>query len=247
MARRTRRPTVVWLPLDINNRIGAIAPATDGFQNGGFQQGITAPGVGGSGVAIWPVVKDEPQNITGVGQTLSDLEGSAYRLRRVVGKAFISPAQIPSSELSQNEATSWLVTLALIVLKVDFDGRQQAASNLAYDVQALDATRDPWIWRRSWLLTNTIGQAGLDAAEPGSRPLIYPSSNAEYGSAVDGPHIDAKTARVVSDEERLFFVASATRLDGNDQGADQVIAIFGEVRVLATMRKQSGNRRNASR
>jgi len=249
MARRTRRPTVVWLPVDLENRIGQAGAATDGFNNSGFQIGITTAPAGTQATAVWPVVKDNPQagNIAASSSTLADLEGSSYRLRRVVGKIFVQPNQVPSSELSQNDTTTWMVTCGLIVLGVEFDGTTLNPSALAYDVQALNSTRDPWIWRRSWVLTNTLGAAGLDVAEPGSRPLLFPSSNAEYGSAPDGPHIDAKTARVIGNEERLFFVASAVGLDGQAQGAEQVIAIFGEVRVLASMRKQSGNRRNASR
>lgn len=253
MARRTsRRPKVVWLPLDINNRIQTAGPAIDGANNGAFQFGVTTPsggGVGGTGIQVVPIVKDEPQNITGITETLSDLEGSAYRLRRIVGKIFVQPAQIGGA-LDPDQSTSFLVTAGFIILRVDANGAVLAGSATPYDVQALDSARDPWIWRRSWMVSNLEGIIAINAAAPNTKQLVFPTSNVQgYGGGVaDGPHIDAKTARVVADEERLFLVVSAVGADGSfTQGADTLIAIFGEVRVLASMRSQSGNRRNASR
>lgn len=246
MARRTKRPTVVWLPLDINNRIQLQAASTDGADSAGFQFGILVPSGGPSATTLIPLVKDEPQNITGATETLADLEGSAYRLRRIVGKIHIQPAQIAA--VTNLDSTTFMVTVGMIVLHVDNAGVQLAAS-ASYDVQALDSTRDPWIWRRSWVLQNQVGNAALNVAAPDTRPLSAQGANTTgYGSGnMDGPHIDAKTARVISNEERLFMVASAIGLDGNTQGAAQPIIGFCELRVLASMRKQAGNRRNASR
>lgn len=248
MARRTRRPTVVWLPLDITNRIQEPAAANSGLANAGFQIGLNATGGANSGIntQVWPIVKDEPQNIAGLTETLSDLEGSAYRLRRIVGKIFVQPPQTTSA--NANDVTSWMVTVGFIILRVDNTGAILAPLP-QYAVNIMDATRDPWIWRRSWCVSNQVAINQLNTAVPDTKQLIFPSSNVNgYGGGVaDGPHVDAKTARLVSDEERLFGVISAIGLDGNTQGDDQVIGMFGELRILASMRKQSGNRRNASR
>lgn len=253
MAGRTRRrPKVVWLPIDITNRMREAGPAPLGSASAGFQIGLvvspTSPSLGGGGQTLLPVVKDEPQIITGLTETLSDLEGSAYRLRRIVGKIFVQPAQISTLQ-NANNATSWMVTAGFIILRVDVNGAPMAGNANEYDPQSLDSTRDPWIWRRSWAVSDQQQIASLNAASPDAKQLIYPSSNINgYGGGVlDGPHVDAKTARVVADEERLFLVFGAVALDGSSQGDDSVINIFGEVRVLASMRTQSGNRRNASR
>lgn len=249
MARRTRRPAVVWLPLSTEGRIGTVAGATTGTDSASFFFAVNTPGFGGTaGTQVLPMVKDEPQGIAGQAETLSDLEGSAYRLRRIVGKLFIQPEQIAAA--APTDATSFLITAGFIILRVDGSGTVLSGAGATYDTQILDNTRDPWIWRRSWMLSNQAGINALNIAVPDSKILIFPSStiNGYGGGVADGPHVDAKTARVVSDEERLFLVVSALPIDGTDQiGNATQVAVFGEVRVLASMRKQSGNRRNASR
>jgi len=251
MARRTRRPTVVWLPLDTTNKIQAAggAAANSGDQQGGFGFSflISAGGTPAGKTQMQAIVKDEPQNITGVTETLSDLEGSAYRLRRVVGKIFVQPPQI-STLGNVNNPTSFMVTAGLIILRCDPTGVALSPVD-SYNPQSLDSTRDPWIWRRTWMVSDQQQIAAINAATPDVKQLIFPSSNVNgYGGGVmDGPHVDAKTARVVSDEERLFLVVGGIGLDGSTQGDDSVMTVFGELRVLASMRKQSGNRRNASR
>lgn len=81
----------------------------------------------------------------------------------------------------------------------------------------------------------------------GSPTTVGPESNMEMGSVADGPHVDQKTARIVSSEERLFLTVSATVLTGS--GGELVTSAFvnTDLRVLASMRTSSGNRGNASR
>lgn len=193
------------------------------------------------------MVKDEPQGVAATTTDLSDLEGSAYRLRRIVGKIFVQPAQVAG--IAATDATTWIVTAGFIILRVTGSGAILSGASNTYDPQILDNIRDPWIWRRSWMLSNQAGINALNVATPDTKQVIFPSSNINgYGGGVlDGPHIDAKTARVVSDEERLFLVVSANTIDGDAQNTPNQIGFFGDVRVLASMRKQSGNRRNASR
>lgn len=249
MARRIRRPSVVWLPLATTNRINSQAAANIGTQNGGFQFGVQVqPGLATGFTQAIAIVKDEPQNITQSDQTLSDIEGSAYRLRRIVGKIFIAPLQISEVD-SNSQASLFMVTAGFIILRVDPAGAILSGNLISYDTQSLDNARDPWIWRRTWMVSDVAQANAQNAIQPDIKPIIYPPNNLTgYGGGnMDGPHIDAKTARVVSDEERLILVVSAIALDGATEGIPSAITVFGEVRVLASMRKQSGNRRNASR
>jgi len=246
MARRTRRPAVVWLPNDRTNRLN-LAPtvATNGITSAAL---VGAISVGANPVStsvqIFPVVLDEPQGVALATSSLSDVEGSAYRLRRIVGKIFIQPDQTAS--IVANDPTSFYVTASFIILRVDNTGT--ALAPLAtYDNQALDQIRDPHIWRRSWLLSNLAGVTALNIATVDTRISFFRRDTTEFGSVQDGGHIDAKTARVVSDEERLFLVVTAVPIDGNAQGRDSLLLVVADLRVLASMRKQSGNRRNASR
>lgn len=252
MARRiSRRPKVVWLPSDINNRLGLGVPATVGTQTalGAFDVDLS-PGAstGVTSTVTIPIVKDEPQNITGATETLSDLEGSAYRLRRICGKIFVR-ADNSSAVVAVGSVTTFLVTAGFIILRTLPSGAPLSALSTDYETTSLDNVRDPWIWRRNWIVANNIG---ILTANPTSLFVgSAPTSNYTLGSGgvLDGPHVDAKTARVVSDEERLFLVVSSTALDGDAQtGVTQdSVHITYDLRVLASMRSSSGNRRNASR
>lgn len=250
MARRTRKERVVWLPADINNRLGlGGAPAIDGLQSA-VLQGIvsTPPGsvIGFATTELFPIVKDNPQNIAAATQTLSDLEGSAYRLRRIVGKIFISTPQ-GDNIVAAGSPTAFLVVAGFIILDVLPDGTPKSALTTDYNVQALDNIRDPWIWRRSWIVQNVVGN---NAAGAGALPFedLFPPTNLAYSGVLDGPHVDAKTARNVSDEQRLFLAMTVVALNGDAGGVTQNdVSFLADLRVLASMRRQSGNRGNASR
>lgn len=241
MAKKIRRQPVVWLPTDINNRLSRVPPAvvTSGNETNHFLQVIVGPASapGLQQVDLIPIVKDDPKNIAAAEQTLSDLEGSAYRLRRIVGKLHVAMAQ--SANVEPTETSTSIVTSGFIILKVDVVGAPLQTPD-QYNPSSMDSVRDPWIWRRSWVLRNRLNALSV--------ALDFPPSNAAYGSVADGPHVDAKTARVVSDEERLFLVTSVTAIDGTGGLlTSPSILIVGDLRVLASMRKSSGNRNNASR
>jgi len=243
MAKRfSRRPKVVWLPSDLEDTVGGDPVTTAeepsqkliALQLGGFVAPVAPV------VITTPIVLDKPVGaIAAQGETLSDFEGSAYRLRRVVGKCFI---QTPDEAADPGQPSQFFVAAGLIVLRVDEAGLPlKGATDAQYSTVSLENVRDPWIWRRSWSLQ--IQQAN-DGTVPVDRP--FPASNARYGSVLDGPHLDAKTARVISDEERLFFVLSGFALNGDPQLQTTLLCLL-DLRVLASMRSQSGNRRNASR
>lgn len=248
MARRTKRPTVVWLPNDRQNRLGvAPSPAAAGTDSAILIAALGIPAITGPvGVVVLPVVLDEPQGLTLAQTSLADVEGSAYRLRRIVGKIFIQPAQ--RAVIGINDASAFVVTAGFIILRTDDVGNPLSLlTPTSYDPQSLDNIRDPWIWRRTWFLSNLDGRAARNVINPDERTSAFAQDTLAGPGAIDGPHVDAKTARIVSDEERLFLVVSAVSLDGTAQGLDQLALIIADLRVLVSMRKQSGNRRNASR
>lgn len=251
MARR-RGPGVVWLPASTDDRLGT-EPNTAASSGATPSAGIISlappafgPDPNDGDTVFAALVKDEPQGVgTAVAEgSLSDIEGSAYRLRRIVGKIFVQSFQ---DAPVAGQPTQFLVTIGIIVLRVGDDGNPlNSSTTLGYSPQRLDAVRDPWIWRRNWRVANN--QPLIAAGAP---PVTSPASNfapGAYGSVFDGPHVDAKTARVISDEERLFLVANAISLDGAEDSQDSgSLLVIWDLRVLASMRKQSGNRRNASR
>lgn len=241
---RRRRPRVVWLPNARQNRFNVAGDSTDSQDSSIFDFILDVPNDGTIVTGIIGVVSDQPASLAFAGTltSLSDLESSGYRLRRLVGKIFVNVAQ----DDLQN-TTTWtdvLVTAGFIILRVQQDGVPTAgvAGFGTYATNILASVGDPWIWRRTWQLGNNA--ARLAQAE---NTAFQPESNTTLGSALDGPHLDQKTARVIGPEERLFFVVSA---QGNRNGQLTVtnrIVIRGDVRVLASMRTSSGNRKNASR
>lgn len=251
--RKRRKARVVWLPCDLDNRNG-IAPATaaDGNNSATIIKIYTAPPLGDTLLTEEiPIVKDFAGGLGGLvadaDSTLADLEQSGYMLRRIVGKLSFSALQ--DTAIVGGSATTWHVTAGFIIRRVNQDGNSTASGNSGplgeqTSPATLNNIADPWIWRRSWDLVNATAQAA--ALDPNVD--AFQRSNYSYGAgSYDGPHVDAKTARVVGPEERLFLSVSIEGINGNAQTPPGAILLIGDLRVLGSMRSSSGNRRNASR
>jgi len=234
--RKRNKPKVAWLPHTDTNTIQD--PGTNRGSNV-IEFVLDASGLKGVvTTGVVPVVIDDKQDPLAGTTSLSDIEDSGYRLRRIVGKCFASCEQS-----AEDDPGIFLVAAAFIILRVDENsGNVPLNPNLDnYNLFKIVNDDSPWIWRREWILTNSL------ATQAFVEDFDYPHSNAEYGSAVDGPHIDQKTARVVMSDERLFFVASVMNLDSGGEQIINQVRIVLTTRVLASMRTTLGNRRNASR
>jgi len=225
-SRFKRRPRVVWLPNETAFNLANKSAST-------IVQAVGPGAISLEGVNAIPLVFDQPFQGS-AGTSLADIESSGYRLRRVVGKIY---ASVEQKEAADGGAV--LCTAGIIVLRVDDAG---VATNPSISPQGIQNVSDPWVWRRTWVLANgsstNINTQFVDSS---------PFSNYEGGpSAVDGPHIDQKTARIVSTEERLHLVLSTTLLHTADAEASEVQWLW-DLRVLGSLRSSSGNRRNAVR
>lgn len=232
--RRRTKPRVVWLPI---SEEGSAIPsaATTLLGNGGSV--ISGP-TGNFSTELTPITFDAP-TATLTEASLADFEKSSYRLRRIVGKIF---AGVEAVEFTTAPAAI-VFYAGFIVLRVDGNGAPLSTA-INYHPGIFENERDPWIWRRSWLLGNRIVDAPTIVAFPGFNTAH--GGTWDYESVADGPHIDAKTARIISDEERLFLVTGAVAI-GGQQGAFLNYSWVADLRVLASMKPSSGNRRNASR
>lgn len=247
--RRRRKPRVVWLPPDPTNRIGGIPTgAVAETDSGWFRFSIGVAGAAGTHTtAVQPLFSDIPSIDFQAGgapvSSLADIYDSGYRLRRIVGKLFVA-MRIPAAEPVGN-AAELAVTAGIIVLRTGPSGEPLGTTALAdtlYAPSIIKSWSDPWIWRRSWIVGNPVEAASGPNAGP-----FWPETNAAYGSVMDGPHIDQKTARIIGPEERVFMVIDCmTPVGLPQQGAGEVF-IYGDIRGLASMRTTVGNRRNASR
>lgn len=255
--RRRSKPRVVWLPLDSNNRVGPPQGRTinaptdpslkfnhiDIFQtttiNEGDQYGTAIALVGDNTNAENFVIG----NTNSPGSSFSDLFNSGYRLRRIVGQIAVvmEQGEPPAGAGVGVLRGSICVTAAFQVMRVDNSGLPvdaQAANTMAYNT-----TENPWIWRRSWFLTN-FGS---------TRGVVWPvgsSNNFGAGSVREGVFVDQKTARIVGPDQRLFLCVTATMLDTTDIDGgtvDTQIGVYHDLRILASLKTSVGNRRNSSR
>lgn len=256
--RRKRRPTVNWLPVQgvqpdpntvdvkINGTTFAIAV-------------LGSPAGGGITTAFLPLTFDNPaqqrfnalEAIAGgnVRPSLKDyIQGSGYRLRRIVGKISAqhrsSPGQPPATS-----PPGCLFCLAFIVLKVDPETGDPLHSAVINEYSPLLAqnVEDPWIWRRVWHLGSGSQGDGSDT------DLLFgfaPDTTRLYGGGNnDGPHIDQKTARKVGPDERLFAVFSTKALALlTNYTNDSLVAGYLDWRLLGSVvNSASSNRGHASR
>jgi len=255
MARfRRRKPRVLWLPV-VGNDVSSL-PEEENWVNGPGGT-LTVPQDGSIIFDATPCTfdySDAPSTEQGTFErSLQDLtSGNNYRLRRIVGK--IHAAHTPQSNNNTN-FPPLEVAAGFMVNRTDDSGNlinaggfgnEQAASPLAQD-----ASQDPWIWRRKWILSSDLGQYNWatlgEAISLASERYGFPSTTAGYGSVADGPHIDQKTARVISNQERLFFWIAARVATVYAGTETELLRYWLDIRLLASLRTNQGNRRNASR
>jgi len=226
MARRRRRVGGTWFP-----NVGTQGPeGNDDDDDLGrwFLHTHTNATVQDSITSILDLTFDQPLEDEAVSSgtdrsTLADIVGSEYILRRIVGKLFCFVDANDGTLASQFGA---LVTCGFFVARAEDSTTEAAGISLPigtetaaetrenYSPAAVSTVREPWIWRRRWLLGNA-GRAQQTGVASKSGLSFFPTTNAGYASVMDGPHIDAKTVRRVSQDDRLWFAASSRILNPN--------------------------------
>lgn len=255
---RRKRAGGIWLPPDPYNAVTRtdIDPiqSTDEtvIKYATMQAVSTATGL--TTTYDFPLIGDFNQDriageTGGVGVGAATLVDTrfGYSLKRIVGKLFIGCAQ---QVIDQNAYFNahWAVTAGFIVRRTDDVGDPLTIQT---STQSYDSQGDPWIWRRTWFLAN---QPQSLANEQSAGNLIlpwqpgFPQNNvAGLPSALDGPHIDAKTRRTIKQEERLYMHISMCAMSPNaDQTPTDFIACW-DLRFFGRIFQSAGNRRNASR
>lgn len=221
--RRKRRSKGTWLPT-----IGSVAFESEPdivFSGRAFRLDLD-PGTTIVS-AITPITYDLPVDIDDTGTadaTMADVVGSEYILRRIVGKCF-AVRQNAFDGNGADPGPAVLFGAGFFVARANDDASGGGpdtpigSATLAeresnYSPLDVDTIREPWIWRRTWLLgRSTYPGFGAPPAGPVAVAATAldgcPSSTMLYGSVMDGPHIDSKSIRRVSQDERLWFIVSA--------------------------------------
>jgi len=252
MARRRRR-RYTWFP---NLGTGSANNVSD---LAGRQITLNVPVGGSSNSILVALTFDFPQETVQAGITgatpLADFIGNEYIIERIVGNMFYSLSSAADNPL--NSGAGVLVTAGLFVARADDTNPDIPIGSTApldelhnYSPQFTDNIREPWMFRRTWILghqfpvQNITGKAPVDTGVgtiPNSATLYaYPQSNVFYGTAVGGPFVDVKSSRRVGADERLFWVTSAQNFPVDAvQTAGSIINLTGyfDYRILGTLMK----------
>lgn len=226
MRTRRRREPVFWLPTIGKNPSTGTKPVTD-YNSTSVTVSATADDIT---TIIRQPFDTEPLETAGAPGFPGDIiyaTAQEYFLKRIVGKIWCdytgeSPGSAPRFILA---------SAGLFVSKTGAGGGVVPTTydaSIDYGVSAGTTVREPWIWRRSWILEHdTSLTVGVQAR--------YPRSNAGYGSVLDGPHVDAKTKRRVSNDDDIHIALSASALEGGTMTG--IVNFYWELRGLASTRK----------
>lgn len=250
----------------------------DALEVNGQQFDIPVEGNGAATVVEIPLTFDytQEEQVAGAGTlSLSDLQNESWRVRRIVGKFFASFSPDGGDDQDETSPLCALVGAAFIV-KLAGDNGVGAKENSP--LAANDNTdpwiwRRAWILGQAfsqtlvpngndgpspdpdYAPTGPVGTGSTGRGEPFTQPdpatlaaVSFPQTTAHYGSVADGPHIDAKTNRIIGPEQRLFFVAAAQAfpIGSSDYHNPGVVRCYLDYRLLGSLMRAT-NRRNASR
>lgn len=238
--RKRRRTKYTWLPV-IGTEFESTTPGT--FINKWGRDFSLTASTEGTG-AVVPLTADLPrdQDITPDAEgVLSDSVGQEWFLRRIVGKLSVLWGINPGGDTCYNiQVAAGFFVARSSDADPDFPigGSATWSNNLSpsvfnsYSPQSNNTVREPWIWRRTWLLGNPEIQT--DTNWPAG---LVPSHNLGFASSLDGPHIDAKTLRRITNDDRLWFAIGAQTWPlGETLGGGSVRANL-DIRLLGALRK----------
>lgn len=219
MAKRRRRRRGVWFP-----NLGTAGP--EGGQaddSAGIWAELIPSAIGDTGIFLTDLTFDQPvdegADSTGTApRSLADFVGSEYILKRIVGRLFLGLDQ--SQVVGTTKAV--LITCGFFVARADDDPTlvnptPVGAATLVdqvreYAPDSVGNIREPWIWRRQWILGNTL-QTFVTSQ---SAEAFFPPNNVTYNpGGMEGGFIDQKTIRRVGQDDRLWFIAAFRAIGSN--------------------------------
>lgn len=263
---RRKRRKYTWFPTVGTETIGE--GATLEVLNGRtFTVGVL--GSGAISTEISPLTFDTPVDPGDVDSTarggLVLTVGDEYIVERIVGKCFVALQGRRNAADDPSEPQAALVGAGIFVTRANDSqsggGAQTPIGSAStaerrdnYSPLSEDTVREPWMWRRTWILGNqsfrdtnqsqTIAQFNTLSIQSASS--LFPSTNAAYGSVLDGPHVDVKSVRRIRQDERLWFVVSAVMLPpsfdsignaGGTKNANGSVSGYFDFRILGALRK----------
>lgn len=232
MARRfKKRRKFTWFPL---LGTASVLPGVPGWPLSIIPADVRPSGL--TFTRIVPIVPDtplEPAEVAAEDRLVAIL-GDEYILERIVGHIWVAYA--PDADTADPEITVYpklVHAVAGIFVARAGDtstqlGQQPIGASTAaelfnsYSPQAINTVREPWLWRRSWLLNS--GQQSLEAGfqtvadvpfNQGSVTAsnLNVSDNRLIPGMDQGTKIDTKSVRRIRQDDRLWFVFGTRALD----------------------------------
>lgn len=204
---------------------------------------------------IFAIIPDAPKETaaSAFDEHLSDYVGSEYTLRRIVGNIFFSAPHYVNT--TNPQATQVAICAGFFVARVDagdpsaivpIGATSAALRRQNYGPVHVQTTREPWIWRRTWMMSPlTMTAAGaqnyLISAGDGFAGT-YPLNN-YLGSVAEGSKVDAKTIRRIRGDERLFFSVQAVVLEAKGTIGSATVSFPNgsmDLRFLGALRRARG-------
>lgn len=253
--RRTRRRTrYTWLPT-----LGTAGVEGSDDNASGREFTLNVLATGDSEVVITPLTFDQPQegdDLNLANNPLGTVLGNEYFLKRIVGKLFATITQQTALNGDPSAPSLALFGAGFFIARANdtSQGADQPIGSASpsersenYSPLSEDVIREPWIWRRTWLLQNRFqdfeflkarASAQFAAGTNRGQSEDIPTTTMGYHSVADGPHIDAKTARRIKQDERLFFVVAARQFPiGSVSDSNGSMIGYLDFRLLGALRK----------
>lgn len=253
--RRRRRTKYTWFPVfgtringDLDNFYNTVSTRIDGLKP--VPHSDVLPSFGNGNLICQAVLPDQTFQLGDQGGDVTNqvslrdfVEGQDWALKRIVGKVHLGLRSGTPAPAGGAQWSTVQLTLGFFIGRAQDDSQGTPDfQDDEVDPQNVDNVRQPWIWRRTWLLSD------FSVAQPGGAAGLvlgnnFPATTAGYGDMASGPHIDSKVSRRIRREERLWMAASVVGADPNETqvsgGNDTQPIIFGQVdiRVLGAMRK----------
>lgn len=204
--RRRRKQRGTWFPILGNN----AGPEGEENAVAGIYSSIPVPHAGNISTVVSQLTLDTPKEAVASqadGTSLADVLGSAWSLRRIVGKCWCERTneQVAAMPLikvgvgffvARASPEDQSTTPNLPVGYGNIADPYDQTRNNNYSPLCTQTQREPWIWRRTWVLGGGVS-------------FGIPNINWNGTSALDGPHIDAKTRRIIASDNRLWVAFSA--------------------------------------
>lgn len=258
MARRPfrRRRRVTWLPTNgtvlelVPETIDAVVNPFTLIFNHNFNTGYTASDVVPLNPYDIPIEPGQvtPDIATG-GPTLVDVIGNEYIVERIVGNCYGTVLSNDAGDVA-NSVRGILLALGVCVARADDQnpGVPAGFTNENFNPLHLSNTREPWMFRRTWLLN---AKQRLYNATILPNPTIreaygqLPAWTTEYHGINTGPFFDIRSKRRIRQDERLWMIAGICgqpMLTEALSGITQVSATI-DLRILGALRRAK-NRSN---